>query len=102
MAKIDWTLRSLDRIESSAEFIAQKSPQNADNFVVGVLERVEQMVNQPRSGRIVPEFQIDWLREVFFQNHRIVYSIKNPKIIRVLTVFSSRMKFPVGDVETEK
>ena len=99
MVEVVWTNRSLDRIESSASFISARSIQNARQFVKAVFARVEKVKSHPRTGRIVPEFQIEWLREVFTHNHRIVYSLKEEGKLTVLTVFSSRMQFPTEDVK---
>ena len=101
MVEIVWTNRSLNRIESSASFISARSIQNANQFVKAVFARVEEVRAYPRTGRIVPEFQIEWIREVFTHNHRIVYSLKEEGKLTVLTVFNSRMQFPDQDVQEQ-
>ncbi len=41
---------------------------------------VESIPAFPRSGRVVPEYQKDNLREKIFQNYRIVYRIRSTAI----------------------
>jgi len=41
-------------------------------------------------GRVVPEFQREHLREVIFENYRIIYSIE-PDAVYILTVLHASM-----------
>jgi plasmid stabilization system protein ParE len=59
------------------------SPYYAVNFVERILAQADKLSQFPEIGRIVPEFQHHDLRELVFQNYRIVYRIKGKQIFIV-------------------
>ncbi|NCS20061.1 MAG: type II toxin-antitoxin system RelE/ParE family toxin [Microcystis aeruginosa G11-06] len=66
-------------------YISQNSPQYAQRLVERLTRRSEQIANFPFSGRIVPEFETEQLREVIEGSYRIIYYIK-PEQIDVIAV----------------
>jgi hypothetical protein len=48
----------------------------------------------PRSGRVVPEFNLDHIREIIAGEYRIVYRVESDAAL-LLTVFRSTRVFPV-------
>ncbi|MEH2207368.1 MAG: type II toxin-antitoxin system RelE/ParE family toxin [Nostoc sp.] len=50
-----------------------------------ITKRSQQLANFPLSGRIVPEFETEQIREVIEGSYRIIYYIK-PEQIDVLAV----------------
>lgn len=54
-------------------YAAQLVPEVGERIVAGVVSRVEQLERFPDSGRIVPEFDTPWLRELEYPPFRIVY-----------------------------
>ncbi len=66
-------------------YIDQGAPDAGEKLVGEIIAQVEQLVDFPESGRIVPEFEIANLREVIFPPFRIVYRLdKNrARIVRV-------------------
>lgn len=86
MAEVRWTDQAIEDVESIRDFIARDSPRYAllvAERLVGAVERLESF---PRSGRIVPEFRDDRLREVIWGSYRIVYRLLDDTI-EVLTVY---------------
>lgn len=86
MAEVRWTDQAIEDVESIRDFIARDSPRYAllvAERLVGAVERLESF---PRSGRIVPEFKDDRLREVIWGSYRIVYRLLDDTI-EVLTVY---------------
>ena len=69
----------------SKPYISQNSPQYAQRLVERLTRRSEQIANFPFSGRIVPEFETEQLREVIEGSYRIIYYIK-PEQIDVIAV----------------
>jgi len=55
-----------------------------------MIASVEPLTAFPRMGRVVPEFQREHLREVIFENYRIIYSIE-PDAVYILTVLHASM-----------
>ncbi len=54
-------------------YAAQQVPEVGRRLVTSVVKQVEQLELFPDSGRVVPEFDIDWLRELLLPPFRIVY-----------------------------
>ncbi|WP_354666183.1 type II toxin-antitoxin system RelE/ParE family toxin [Nostoc sp. GT001] len=66
-------------------YIAQNSPRYATRIIDRITKRSQQLANFPLSGRIVPEFETEQIREVIEGSYRIIYYIK-PEQIDVLAV----------------
>lgn len=80
MGRVYWTIGALRDLESTAEYIARDAPIYAISFVERVLEHTEKLSEFSNIGRIVPEFGEKNLRELIFQNYRIVYRILESKV----------------------
>ncbi len=73
----------LDEIE---EYISRDSPSIARRFIEKILSRLSQLENFPNSGRIVPEFADESLRELIEGKYRIVYKLNAGQVIVILRV----------------
>jgi plasmid stabilization system protein ParE len=91
--KVIWTPRAQQRLRKLHDYIAQDQPLNAARWIGRVLDRGDQIGNQPRSGRVVPEYRRDTIREVFEGDYRIIYRIRNQQV-DVLTVRHSAQRLP--------
>lgn len=91
--KVIWTPRAQQRLQELYDHIAQDQPINADRWIVRMLDRGEQIGDQPRSGRIVPEDQRDTVREIFEGDYRIIYRIRSQQI-DVLSVRHGAQRLP--------
>jgi len=88
--KLVWSARAMSDLREIGDFIAKDSPENARNFVQKLIERTKQATRFPESGRIVPEFRDEKIREFIEGNYRIVYLVNSKdKSLTVLTVFES-------------
>jgi addiction module RelE/StbE family toxin len=85
MVKIIWTDLAVDDLKLIHEYISKDSKKYADRLIEKLLERVDQLENFPKSGRIVPEFNLATLRELIEGNYRIIYKVfpSQVTIIRV-------------------
>ena len=61
----------------------------ADRYIDKLIERVDQLESNPKSGRVVPEFGILTLRELIECNYRIVYQINSSQSISIIRVHHS-------------
>ena len=86
MAEVTWTDQAVEDVESIRAFIARDSPRYASLVAEHLVAAVERLGSFPRSGRIVPEFKDDRLREVIWGSYRIVYRLLDDTI-EVLTVY---------------
>jgi toxin ParE1/3/4 len=64
--------------------IAHDSPERAVKFGDALLDHAEQAANFPRSGRIVPEFGQDDLRELIHAPFRIIYWLRGNGCVEVV------------------
>ena len=95
--KLLWTHEVLERIVEIEKYIAKDSPVRAKEFIIQLIKRVQSIKNNPRRGRIVPEFSLVDLRELIYKNYRIVYRIRKDNI-EILTVFESHLLIRVKEI----
>ena len=88
MGRLKWTIQAVEDIETICQFIAKDSVIYAHLFAKDILQAVKRLAKFPKSGRIVPEFSNENIREIILGNYRIIYRIKN-NIIEILTVYHS-------------
>ena len=80
MEQISWTKKSLKDLKSINDYISLDSSFYATRFVNKLIERVDQLIEFPESGRIVPEKKDSEIRELIEGNYRIFYRLKKEKI----------------------
>jgi plasmid stabilization system protein ParE len=91
--KVVWMPRAQRRLQEIHDYIAKDQPANALRWMERVLALGEQIGAQPRSGRIVPEYQRETIREVFEGDYRIIYRIRSQQV-DVLTVRHGARQLP--------
>lgn len=77
-----------DLLHIVAWYTSQQVPEVGRRLVAAVLERVGQLALFPDSGRIVPEFDTPWLRELEMPPYRIVYR-REDAVVTVVRVWHS-------------
>ena len=82
---IRWSPLSIDRVTEIALFIAKDKIGAADKWIDSIFSAVEKLSKFPQSGRIVPEFKKEDIRELIHSNYRIIYQISQSEI-EILTV----------------
>ena len=80
VTKIIWTETGISSLENIIDFISKDSEYYASNFCKKVIQFIETLKSFPEIGRIVPEYNIDELRELIYQNYRIIYKISKKNI----------------------
>jgi addiction module RelE/StbE family toxin len=88
MVKVIWTQLALDDLKAIHEYISKDSKTYADRFIQKLIGRVDQLELFPQSGRVVPEFDSETLRELIEGNYRIVYKTM-PGYVAVIRVHHS-------------
>jgi len=66
----------------------QLVPQVGMRFIAEILDRIETLVDNPDIGRMVPEFNVDDIRELIHKPYRVVY-LREPTSIFVVRVWRS-------------
>jgi toxin ParE1/3/4 len=88
--KVYWTDTAEGHLDAIYDYIAQDSPEYAKRVVDRLTRRSQQIAEFPLSGRRVPEYDIDQIREIIEGSYRIIYYIK-PDQIDVLAVIHGSM-----------
>jgi len=90
MVRVNWTDQALDDIENIAQFIEKDSLKYAKIQVQRFFDKADILTTHPQAGRIVPEINQDFLRELLQGNYRIIYRIITDNQIDIITVHHSR------------
>jgi addiction module RelE/StbE family toxin len=91
--KVHWTNTAEGHLDAIYHYIAQNSPSYAKRMVDRITRRSQQVAEYPLSGRKVPEYDFNQIREVIEGTYRIIYYIKSDQI-DVLAVIHSSMNIP--------
>ena len=82
---VEWSARARTDLKELHAYIAQDSPYYARRFVERIFQSVETLTDHPQIGRKVPEADREDIRELLFQNYRVIYRIK-PEYVYIVTV----------------
>jgi toxin ParE1/3/4 len=74
--RIHWTQNAVEHLINIYEYIVINSPTYAKRMVDKITRRSEQIADQPLSGRKVPEYETEDIRELIEKPYRIIYRIK--------------------------
>lgn len=88
--KLEWTEPSLLDLENLREYIAKDSEYYASQFIERIIEAAETLQEQPRIGRVVPEAEDETIRELLFQNYRIMYRVEPDRVLILTVIHGSR------------
>ncbi|MBI1768785.1 MAG: type II toxin-antitoxin system RelE/ParE family toxin [Bacteroidetes bacterium] len=91
MVKLIWTDFAIDDLKSIHEYISKDSKVYADRYIEKLISRIDQLEGFPLSGRIVPEFGQENIRELIEGNYRIVYKINQDYIGIVRVQHAARL-----------
>jgi addiction module RelE/StbE family toxin len=89
MVEIEWTPQALEDVDEIAKYIARDSPKYAEITAQKIFHSLERIRKFPRSGRIIPEFNDVYLREVIMDNYRVMYLLTETSAF-VFTVMHGR------------
>ena len=96
--KITWSPLAAEQVRDIASYIALDKPSVAEQWIDKIFDSVEQLIDFPKSGRVVPELQINSIRELVQGNYRVIYKIQDNSI-SVLTVKSYRQQLRADEIE---
>ena len=91
--KVAWTDEAKAHLAGIHEFIKRDAPFYAVQTVDKLTRRVDQLIDHPRSGRIVPKYDDENLRELIARPYRLIYRIK-PDRIDIIAVFHGAQQLP--------
>jgi len=89
MVKVAWTELSVEDLKEIYDYISQDSVRYAEITVNKIYNRVQILRNHPRSGKIVLEFNDQFIREIISGNYRIVYRIVTESQVDIVRIYHS-------------
>lgn len=89
--KVHWTNYALEHLLGIYEYIAKDSEHYALRMVDRLTKRSTQIADFPRSGRKVPEYDDELIREVFEDPYRLIYRILPQQIDVLAVIHASRL-----------
>src|SRR6056297_830546 len=87
---VHWTKTAESHLDAIYAYISQDSRTYALRMVDKLTRKTEQIATYPLSGRSVPEYERDDLREIIENPYRIIYRIIEDQIDIVAIVHTSR------------
>ena len=87
---VHWTETAEEHLDAIYAYIAQDSEEYALNMIDRLTRCSQQISNYPLSGRCVPEYDLDQVREVVEGSYRVIYHIK-PDQIDIVAVIHGAM-----------
>lgn len=88
-----WSRRALEDLRSIRAYIGRDDEAAALRWTERLMGAAGRARDLPLSGRMVPEFGREEIREILLQHYRIVYRVGEDRIV-VLTVFESHRRLP--------
>jgi toxin ParE1/3/4 len=87
--QVVWSPTALEDIEAIASYISRDSVSYAGTVVTRIINSTRRLAMFPLAGRIVPEFNLKTIREVFAYSYRIIYRVED-NIVTVAAVIHGR------------
>ncbi len=88
--KVHWTQNAIEHLIGIFQYISINSPSYATITVDRITRRSEQISDYPYSGRKVPEYDRDDIRELIENPYRMIYRIKQDQIDILALIHGSR------------
>ena len=89
--RVVWSERAYLDLESIANYIADDSPSYARAVVKDIIHQTRALTRFPRSGRRVPEFDDDNIRELIAYSYRIIYRIQDDEVLISAIIHGKRL-----------
>jgi plasmid stabilization system protein ParE len=93
--RVDWSKKAELDIKSIYERYLRHSLLAAENRLRTIRDRTSQLADFPDSGRMMPEFENRYLRELIEGDYRIIYE-RFPDRIEIVSVAHGRQSFLSG------
>ena len=93
--RITWSPTARMDLKGIFEYISEDNPTAAHHFVSGLIAAIENLAEFPKSGRVVPEFREDTIRELIHRPYRLVYRLdETAKSLEVVRLWHAARGIP--------
>jgi toxin ParE1/3/4 len=89
--RVVWSRRASQDLEAIADYIAADSPTYAGIVVKKVVNQTKSLSLFPRSGRKVPEFDNEDIRELLVYSYRIIYRLQESEVVIAAVIHGKRI-----------
>ena len=89
--RVHWTENAIDHLANIYEYIAFNSPTYARRIIDRITLRTELIAEHSLSGRKVPEYDAEDIRELIEKPYRIIYRIKPDQIDVIAEIHGARL-----------
>jgi toxin ParE1/3/4 len=89
--RVAWSQRALQDLEAIVSYIAEDSPAYARTVVRTVVRQVKTLAHFPRSGRKVPEFDDEDIRELIAYSYRVIYRVDREEVLIAAVIHGKRI-----------
>jgi toxin ParE1/3/4 len=90
MAEVVWSPRAIEDVQAIAAYIAEDSLAYARSVAQKIVASTRRLATFPMSGRAVPEFGDENIREVFAYSYRIIYRVEGETVTIAAVVHGKR------------
>ena len=87
MAQVEWSKLAKEDLQEIYDYISNDSERYALRVVDRIVERTEKLSVHPLTGRVVPEFEDENLRELIEGNYRIIYYMESKEKISIVRIY---------------
>jgi toxin ParE1/3/4 len=77
--KLTWSPAARDDLHAIVVFIARDNTNRAMSFGYDLISETDRLKEFPESGRVVPEYRNNDIREIIFRPYRLVYRVNHTK-----------------------
>src|SRR5262245_8752074 len=89
------TPQSQDDLREIVRFIARDNPDQAVKFGDALIDKALSLDKFPERGRVVPELQLESVREIIHGSYRIIYELlRDPDAVFVLRFWHAARGVP--------
>ncbi|MDZ8096558.1 MAG: type II toxin-antitoxin system RelE/ParE family toxin [Nostoc sp. DedQUE05] len=89
--QVVWSSKALEDVEAIVTYISRDSTAYAAAVVQRIIDVTRHLSNFPFSGRIVPEFGDDNIREKFVYSYRVIYRIQDDILTIAAVIHGKRL-----------
>jgi len=89
--RLVWSPRAVADVEAIAAYIASDSPSYAHTVIRKIITSTVSLKQFPLSGRKVPEFDDESIRELLAYSYRIIYAIEQRQVTVVAVIHGKRI-----------
>lgn len=91
---------ALEDLQAIQEYyIEQDVPHTGNEYVAAILEHSGMLKHHPEAGRVVPEFNLDHIRELIHSPFRVVYLRQATEVV-LIRVWRSERQLALPENET--